>query len=165
MECICQVAVWWMGLRLPRGSSMSFRCTAYQRGFTGSTEIIIQYEMHNSCTWIFIFYCILFLLHFWSVKQKNLHIFNVPNYCLHKVLCRSQRATWFIVDYLQTELFFFLLRWRMLDIVWPFFPWSYPQLCTSFNITTQPYSCYIKRILHLGVSFLTSDLTACFHFP
>lgn len=72
MECICQVAAWWMELRLPLGSSMSFRCTAYQRGFTGSTEIIIQYEMHNSCTWIFIFYCILFLLHFWSLKQKKL---------------------------------------------------------------------------------------------
>lgn len=101
MECICQVAVWWMELRLPLGSSMSFRCTAYQRGFTGSTEIIIQYEIHNSCTWIFIFYYILFLMHFWSLRQKALpfylQLLYICSFCSEKLIqVQILSQTWLI---------------------------------------------------------------------
>lgn len=152
MECICQVAAWWMELRLPRGSSMSFRCTAYQRGFTGSTEIIIQYEMHNSCTWIFIFYCILFLLHFWSVKQKNLHIFSIPNYCFYKVLCWSQWTAWFIIDP-SPNWAVFSIEMKNVAHSLAFFFLKLPQLCTSVNITTQLYSCYRKSNITPEVFF------------
>lgn len=97
MECICQVAAWWMELRLPLGSSMSFRCTAYQRGFAGSTEIIIQYEMYNASTWIFIFYYIWFPMWSWSLRQRALQ-FSLSYCCAFACLwvyIQLLHANWF----------------------------------------------------------------------